>query len=72
MLSLISSYQNAFIVGRLISDNLILLHEVIEKIKGFKYSHLSFVALKVDFSKLIEFFYKNSLKELMSLLIFLT
>lgn len=45
---------------------------LLRKLKDLNILILSLVALKVDFSKLIELFYKNSLKELMSLLIFLT
>lgn len=51
MYKLVSGFQNAFILGRLISDFLILPHELMGKIKLFKSTYSGLDALKVDFSK---------------------
>ena len=51
MEDIITPYQNAFIKGRLISDNLIIAHELIHTIKTKKKGRARFVAIKVDLSK---------------------
>ena len=48
---LITPHQNAFVKGRLITDNIILTHELLHTIKRKKKGRLHFAALKVDLSK---------------------
>ena len=49
--SLITPYQNAFIQGRSISDNILLAHEIMDTLKKKKGKKFSFGALKIDMSK---------------------
>ena len=49
--SLITPYQNAFIQGRNISDNILLAHEIMDTLKKKKWKKFSFGALKIDMSK---------------------
>ena len=51
MEDIITPYQNAFIKGRLISDNLIIAHELIHTIKTKKKGQAQFATIKVDLSK---------------------
>ena len=51
MEDIITPYQNAFIKGWLISDNLIIAHELLHTIKTKKKGRARFVAIKVDLSK---------------------
>lgn len=48
---LISKFQNAFVPGRQISDNILLAHEIIECIKRKKNGKKAMFALKLDTSK---------------------
>lgn len=48
---IISSSQNAFFKGRLISDNIFLVYEICHFIKGRKYQKLGAISLKLDMSK---------------------
>ena len=49
--SIITSYQNAFIKGRNISDNILLVREIIDVIRKKKGRRDSFRVLKIDMSK---------------------
>ena len=49
--SLITPFQNAFIQGRQITDNIILAHEVFEYLKKKRKGKWGFVALKLDMNK---------------------
>lgn len=49
--ALITPFQNAFINGRSITDNIIIAHEVFEFLKKKKGRKTSFGALKIDMSK---------------------
>ncbi|KAL9670268.1 hypothetical protein QQ045_007819 [Rhodiola kirilowii] len=49
--SLISETQSAFVPGRLISDNILLAHEVIHYIKGRRNQKNGFFSIKTDMSK---------------------
>ncbi|KAL2931509.1 LINE-1 retrotransposable element ORF2 protein [Bienertia sinuspersici] len=48
---LISESQNAFLKGRLLSDNVLLGHELVDYIKGRKKGNTHWAALKVDLNK---------------------
>jgi len=48
--NLITPYQNAFIQGRNISDNILLAHEIMDALKKKKGKKFSFGALKIDLS----------------------
>lgn len=48
---LISNFQNAFVPGRQISDNILLAHELIECIKRKRKGKKAMFALKLDMSK---------------------
>uniref|UniRef100_A0A2N9HE47 Reverse transcriptase domain-containing protein n=1 Tax=Fagus sylvatica TaxID=28930 RepID=A0A2N9HE47_FAGSY len=49
--SLITPFQNAFIQGRQITDNIILAHEVFEYLKKKRKGKWGFAALKLDMNK---------------------
>ena len=49
--SLITPYQNTFIQGRNISNNILLAHEIMDTLKKKKGKKFSFGALKIDMSK---------------------
>ena len=49
--TLITPFQNAFISGRSITDNIIIAHEVFEFLKKKSGRKTSFGALKIDMSK---------------------
>ena len=49
--SIISPYQNAFIQGRNIFDNILLAHEIMDTLRKKKGRKYSFGALKIDISK---------------------
>ena len=49
--TLITPFQNAFISGRSITDNIIIAHEVFEFLKKKRGRKTSFGALKIDMSK---------------------
>ncbi|XP_056692063.1 uncharacterized protein [Spinacia oleracea] len=49
--SIISPSQHAFISGRFMTDNIILSHEVIEKINGHRRGGSYLASLKIDMSK---------------------
>ena len=46
--SIISPYQNAFIKGRNISDNILLAYEIMDTLRKKKGRKYSFGALKID------------------------
>lgn len=48
---LVSGFQNAFVPSRLISDNILIAHEIIEHIRRKKRGKHSFFALKLDMNK---------------------
>ena len=48
---LIAAYQNAFIRGRNISDNILIAHEIFDLMGKKKGRKNCFVALKIDMSK---------------------
>ena len=49
--SLISPFQNAFIKGRNISDNILIAHEIMDILRKKKGRKNSFGALKIDMKK---------------------
>lgn len=48
---LITSYQNAFIQGRNITDNILLAHEIFDILRKKKNQKKGYDALKIDMSK---------------------
>ncbi|XP_074300778.1 uncharacterized protein LOC141632098 [Silene latifolia] len=48
---LVGDYQNAFLAGRNISDNILLAHEAIHKVNSHKHGKSGRVAFKADMSK---------------------
>ncbi|GMQ06217.1 hypothetical protein CsSME_00050882 [Camellia sinensis var. sinensis] len=48
---MISSSQNAFVPGRIITDNILLAHEMFHLIKTRKKEHKSVFAVKLDMNK---------------------
>lgn len=48
---LITPYQNAFIQGKNISDNILIAHEILDILRRKKGSKNSFGVLKIDISK---------------------
>ncbi|CAM8902040.1 unnamed protein product [Rhodiola kirilowii] len=48
---IISTYQSAFIKGRIISDNFIIAHEVYNFLRRCKRSRVSYASIKLDMSK---------------------
>ena len=48
---LVAPYQNAFVPGRLISDNVLIAHEVLQFIRKRKQGNTYLAALKLDISK---------------------
>lgn len=46
-----SEYQSAFISGQLITDNILMAHELTHKLKHLKKSNEGFLSIKVDMSK---------------------
>lgn len=51
MNSIISSNQNAFILSRIITDNIILTHELTHFMRNFKKGRVGKMAVKLDISK---------------------
>lgn len=51
LLSIISSTQSAFIPGRLITDNIMIAHEVCHYIENRRNGHHGVAAVKLDMSK---------------------
>ncbi|WZZ00931.1 hypothetical protein YC2023_073259 [Brassica napus] len=49
--NIISEYQNAFIPGRLISDNIVVAHEIFHSLKARKRQSNSYMAVKTDITK---------------------
>jgi len=52
--SLITPFQNAFIQGRLITDNILLAHEIYDYMRKKKKDKWGFGALKLDMQKAYE------------------
>ncbi|CAM8913937.1 unnamed protein product [Rhodiola kirilowii] len=48
---IVSDFQSAFVLGRLISDNILLAHEVLHYIKSRKNQKVGFFSIKMDMSK---------------------
>lgn len=48
---LITPYQNAFIKGRIITDNILLAHEIYDTLKKKKGKKKGYGSLKIDMSK---------------------
>ena len=53
---LIAPYQNAFIQGKNISDNILIAHEILDILRRKKGRKNSFGVLKIDISKAFSFF----------------
>ena len=51
--NLISPFQNVFLKGRNISDNILIAHEIIDVLRKKKGRKNSFGALKIDMRKLM-------------------
>ena len=49
--TLITPYQNAFIKGRNITDNILLAHEIFNMLGKKKHHKIGYGALKIDMSK---------------------
>lgn len=49
--SLITSFQNAFIRGRNITDNILITHEVFDTLRKMKGRKKCYGALKIDMNK---------------------
>ena len=49
--SIISENQNAFIPGRMISDNIVVAHEIFHSLKARKRQATSYMAIKTDITK---------------------
>lgn len=64
--SLIGKYQNAFIKGRSIADNIILAHETLSKIRRSKARVKPLVAFKMDMSNAYDRLEWNFVKEMLS------
>ena len=60
--SLISPFQNAFIKGRSISDNILIAHEIMDILRKLKGRKGSFGALKIDMKKAYDTVSWNFLK----------
>lgn len=48
---IISENQNAFIPGRIISDNIVVAHEILHSLKARKRQATSYMAVKTDITK---------------------
>lgn len=62
---LISPFQNAFIQGRSITDNILLAHEIINTLKKKEGRKKGFGALKIDMCKAYDKVNWNFLKAVM-------
>ena len=62
---LISPFQNAFIQGRSITDNILLAHEIFDTLKKKKGRKKGFRALKIDMCKVYDRVNWNFLKAVM-------
>ncbi|GAA0169690.1 hypothetical protein LIER_40808 [Lithospermum erythrorhizon] len=51
LMVIISETQSAFLPGRIISDNILIAHEVLHYMNHSKHVNNTFMALKVDMSK---------------------
>ena len=51
MEDIITPYQNTFSKGRLISDNVIIAHELLHTVKSNKKGRTHFATLKIHLSK---------------------
>lgn len=49
--NVISENQNAFIPGRMISDNIVIAHEILHSLKARKRQATSYMAVKTDITK---------------------
>lgn len=49
--SIISENQNAFIPGRMISDNIVVVHEILHSLKARRRQATSYMAVKTDITK---------------------
>ena len=63
---MITPYQNAFIQGRNIFDNILLTHEIMDTLKKKKGKKFSFGALKIDMSKAYDKVNWNFLKAILT------
>ena len=64
--SLISPFQNAFIKGRSISDNILIAHEIMEILRKKKDRKGSFEALKIDMKKAYDKVRRNFLRAVLT------
>ena len=68
--SIITPYQNAFIKGRNIFDNILLAHEIIDVIRKKRERRDSFRVLKIDMSKAYDRVNWNFLKAILNVMNF--
>ncbi|XP_056863930.1 uncharacterized protein LOC130511109 [Raphanus sativus] len=62
---IVSEYQNAFVPGRLISDNIVVAHEIFHSLKVRKRQSNSYMAVKTDITKAYDRLEWRFLKETM-------
>lgn len=64
--TIVSEYQNAFIPGRMISDNIVVAHEIFHSLKARKRQATSYMAVKTDIAKAYDRLEWGFLKEAMT------
>ena len=68
--SIITPYQNAFVKGRNITNNILFAHEIIDVIRKKRGKRDSFGVLKIDMSKAYDRFNWNFLKAVLTVMNF--
>ena len=67
---LITPFQNAFIKGRNISDNILIAHEIMDDLRKKRGKKYNFGALKIDMSKAYDKVRWNFLKAVLMVMKF--
>ena len=68
--NLITSFQNAFIKGRNISDNILIAHEILDVLRKKKGRKTSYGMLKIDMSKAYDMVNWNFLRAVLTVMKF--